>query len=51
MATSTARWIPATGSYAGIAGALLGLVGNLLHSATPCRNVEDVARTIADSRL
>jgi hypothetical protein len=39
------------GSYAGIAGALLGLVGNLLHPATPIGDPQGVARTIADSRL
>ena len=33
--TATTGWILRVGSYAGIAGALLGLVGNLLHPATP----------------
>ena len=45
------RGILRVGSYAGIAGALLGLVGNLLHPATPIWDPEGVARTIADSRL
>jgi hypothetical protein len=49
--TTTTGWILRVGSYAGIAGALLGLVGNLLHSATPIGDPEAVARTIADSRL
>jgi hypothetical protein len=49
--TTTAGWILRVGSYAGIAGALLGLVGNLLHPATPIGDPEGVARTIADSRL
>jgi hypothetical protein len=49
MATSTTTtgWILRVGSYAGIAGALLGLVGNLLHPATPIGDPEGVARTIA----
>ncbi|MFL5883219.1 MAG: hypothetical protein ACJ74K_09015 [Actinomycetes bacterium] len=51
MATPTAGGILRIGSYAGIAGALLGLVGNLLHPATPIGDPEGVARTIADSRL
>jgi hypothetical protein len=33
--TTTTGWILRVGSYAGMAGALLGLVGNLLHLATP----------------
>ena len=45
--TTTAGWILRVGSYAGIAGALLGLVGNLLHPATPIGDPEGVARTIA----
>ena len=49
--TTTTGWILRIGSYAGIAGALLGLVGNLLHPATPIGDPEGVARTIADSRL
>ena len=51
MATPTVGGILRIGSYAGIAGALLGLVGNLLHPATPIGDPEGVARTIADSRL
>ena len=51
MATPTAGGILRIGSYAGIAGALLGLVGNLLHPATPIGDPEGVARTIAGSRL
>ena len=51
IATTTARRILRVGSYAGIAGALLGLVGNLLHPAIPIGDPEGVARTIADSRL
>ena len=49
--TTSTGWILRVGSYAGIAGALLGLVGNLLHPATPIGDPEGVARTIADSRL
>jgi hypothetical protein len=40
IATTTARRILRVGSYAGIAGALLGLVGNLLHPATPIGDPE-----------
>jgi hypothetical protein len=39
------------GSTAGIVGALLGLVGNLLHPATPTGDPEGVAHAIADSQL
>jgi hypothetical protein len=35
--TTTTGWILRVGSYAGIAGALLGLVGNLLHPSNPHR--------------
>ena len=49
--TTTTGWILRVGSYAGMAGALLGLVGNLLHPATPIGDPEGVARTIAGSRL
>jgi len=37
------------GSVAGIIGALLAMVGNLLHPATPIGDPEGVARTIAHS--
>jgi hypothetical protein len=37
------------GSVAGIVGALLAMVGNLLHPATPIGVPEGVARTIAES--
>ena len=37
------------GSVAGIVGALLAMVGNLLHPATPIGDPEGVARTIAES--
>jgi hypothetical protein len=49
--TTTTGWILRVGSPAGIAGALLGLVGNLLHPPTPIGDPEGVARTIAASRL
>jgi hypothetical protein len=49
--TTTTGWILRVGSYAGIAGVLLGLVGNLLHPSNPHRGPRGVARTIADSRL
>jgi Domain of unknown function (DUF4386) len=39
------------GSVAGIVGALLGMVGNLIHPSTPSGDPEGVARTIADSEI
>ena len=48
--TSTG-WTLRVGSAGGILGALLGLIGNLLHPATPTGDPEGVARTIADSRI
>jgi hypothetical protein len=42
-------WIVRIGSGAGIFGSLLGMVGNLLHPATPTGDLEGVARTIAES--
>jgi hypothetical protein len=49
--TSAAGWISRMGAAAGIAGALLGMVGNLVHPATPAASddAEGLARTIADS--
>jgi hypothetical protein len=47
--TSSTGSILRVGSVAGIAGALLGMVGNLVHPATPIDDPEGVARAIADS--
>jgi hypothetical protein len=44
-------WELRIGAAAGIVGALLGLVGNLIHPATPIDDPEAVARTIASSRI
>jgi hypothetical protein len=44
-------WELRVGSAVGIAGALLAMVGNLIHPATPVGDPEGVARTIADSRI
>jgi hypothetical protein len=49
--TTSTTWILRIGATAGIVGALLGMVGNLLHPATPTNDPEGVARAIADSRL
>jgi Domain of unknown function (DUF4386) len=49
--TTSTSWILRIGATAGIVGALLGLVGNLLHPATPTDDPEGVARAIADSQL
>lgn len=43
------RGIFRIGSAAGIVGALLAMVGNLLHPATPIGDPEGIARTIAES--
>jgi hypothetical protein len=43
------RGIFRIGAVAGIVGALLAMVGNLLHPATPIGDPEGVARTIAQS--
>jgi len=48
---TAAGWILRMGSTAGIVGALLELVGNLLHPATPTGDPEGVAHAIADSQL
>ena len=53
--TATGRtatgWELRIGSAAGIVGALLGLVGNLIHPATPVGDPEGVARAIASSGI
>jgi hypothetical protein len=47
----SSTWVFRIGSVAGIVGALLGLVGNLIHPATPTDDPEGVASAIADSEL
>jgi Domain of unknown function (DUF4386) len=47
----SSTWVFRIGSAAGVVGALLGMVGNLIHPATPTDDPEGVARTIADSEL
>jgi hypothetical protein len=47
----SSTWVFRIGSAAGIVGALLGMVGNLIHPATPTGDPEGVARAIADSDL
>jgi hypothetical protein len=48
---SAQGWVLRIGSAASIAGALLGMVGNLAHPTTPAasQDAEGLARTIADS--
>jgi hypothetical protein len=48
---SAQGWVLRIGSAAGIAGALLGMAGNLAHPATPAASddAEGLARAIADS--
>jgi hypothetical protein len=48
---SAQGWVLRIGSVAGIAGALLGMVGNLAHPTTPAasQDAEGLARSIADS--
>jgi hypothetical protein len=43
------RWILRIGSIAAIVGSLAGLVGNLIHPATPIGDPQGIARVIADS--
>jgi hypothetical protein len=43
------RWIYRIGSVAAIVGSLAGLVGNLIHPATPIGDPQGIARVIADS--
>jgi hypothetical protein len=43
------RWIYRIGSVAAIVGSLAGLVGNLVHPATPIGDPQGIARVIADS--
>ncbi len=45
------RWAVRIGARAGIAGALLAMVGNLLHPATPTGDPGGVARSIAESEI
>jgi hypothetical protein len=49
--TNAEGWISRVGAAAGITGALLAMVGNLLHPATPAAgdDAEGLARAIADS--
>jgi len=47
----SSTWVLRIGSVAGVAGALLGMVGNLIHPATPTDDPEGVARAIAGSEL
>jgi hypothetical protein len=46
---SSDRWIYAIGAIAAIVGSLMGMVGNLIHPATPLDDPEGVARVIAES--
>ena len=43
------RWVFRLGGLAAVAGALLGVVGNLIHPVTPIDDPEGVARVIAQS--
>jgi Domain of unknown function (DUF4386) len=47
----SSTWVFRIGSVAGVVGALLGMVGNLVHPATPTDDPEGVARAIAGSGL
>jgi hypothetical protein len=49
--TPSSTWVRRIGSVAGIVGALLAMVGNLVHPATPTDDPQGVARTIAGSQL
>lgn len=43
------RWVYRVGGGAAVVGAVLGLVGNLIHPVTPMDDPEGVAQVIADS--
>jgi hypothetical protein len=43
------RWVFRIGGWAAIVGAILGMVGNLVHPVTPIDDQQGVARVIADS--
>jgi len=45
------RWVFRIGGGSAIAGAILGLIGNLVHPVTPMDDPEGVARVIADSDI
>ncbi len=45
------RWMFRIGGVALTIGALMGMVGNLIHPATPSGDPEGVARTIAESEI
>jgi hypothetical protein len=47
--TMTDRWTLLLGGFAAIAGSFLGMVGNLVHPATPIDDVHGVAHAIATS--
>jgi hypothetical protein len=46
---SSERWVYLLGGFAAIVGSLMGLVGNLIHPATPIGDPEGVVRVIAES--
>ncbi|MBA3729061.1 MAG: DUF4386 family protein [Actinobacteria bacterium] len=45
----TERWVYRMGGAAAVVGAVLGMVGNLIHPVTPMDDPEGVARVIAES--
>jgi hypothetical protein len=47
--TDSERWVFRLGGLAAIVGSLAGMVGNLIHPATPLDDPPGVARAIADS--
>jgi hypothetical protein len=48
--TTSEGWVLRLGAGAGIVGALIGMVGNLLHPVVPTGDPDGIARTIAASR-
>ena len=45
------RMVLRIGGVVAVVGALLGLVGNLIHPVTPIDDIEGVARVIGDSEI
>jgi len=49
--SGSGRWVFAIGGSVAALGAVLGMVGNLIHPVTPIEDPAGVARVIADSEI
>jgi hypothetical protein len=50
-APSDQRWVFRLGGASAVVGAILGMVGNLIHPVTPIEDPQGVARVIAESEI